>query len=259
MSKRVFESRYQDLITPKAIQRVSTLRPLPSVKQQSSSSPTPRIDHDSRRKEQMVKKQAELERRQKAMDKRQHQVKGRTTPVNRRLVEEKAKATLRRKVEQRMKKGYMRNPTLAMKNKIAYQIAKARLDLSSKNPRFAALYKERERDSNTVSSYLRNVASVKEKTALTNSSTNKNCQHEKEEPVHRTPVVLDIIDLTGDDSEDEPIHTKAVVENDDDDDDDLTEDEDGILWPRSYVKKPDQQRVMDVVNQRGCNDGDICM
>lgn len=95
--------------------------------------------------------------------------------------------------------------------RLGYHTAKARLDLSKKDPRFAAVYssKDKERDQNAVASYLLYSAKLKEKSTPISSFANK---EEK---------TIEIIDLTVEDDE--------------------TEDEDGILWPRSWCKKLEQQ------------------
>jgi hypothetical protein len=180
MFRRVSHATYHDLLTPKPIVRVTPSRPSASTQRQKtsensttclqySSSTLSRFVHDSRRMEQIMKKQAESRRREEAMDakKRQRQVTGRpsTPPINHRVLEEKRKTKLRRRVEQRTKKGYVKNQDSYSKKSLSYQIANGRLNLWKKDPRFAAYYKwkHRVRDRYIVESHLLYFAKVKER------------------------------------------------------------------------------------------------
>jgi len=181
MFRRVSHATYHDLLTPKPIVRVTPLRPSSCIHArkttsensatclQYSSSSLSRFVHDSRRMEQIMKKQAESRRREEAMavKKRQRQVTGRpsTPPINHRVLEEKTKAKLRRRVEQRTKKGYVRNQDSHSKKSFGYQIAKGRLNLWKTDTRFAAYYKwkHRVRDRYIVESHLLSFSKVDEK------------------------------------------------------------------------------------------------
>lgn len=180
MIRKVFHATYHDLLTPKPIVTVTPLRASSSIQRQktsqnypisleySSSTPS-RFEHDFRRREQIMKKKAELRRREEAMDakKRQQQITVRplTPPINHRVLEEKTKEKLRRRVEQRTKKGYVKNQDSYSKKSLDYQIANGRLKLWKKDTRFAAYYKwkHRLRDRYIVESHLLYCSKVPEK------------------------------------------------------------------------------------------------